>query len=293
MKSTVVQVLSAGLFFALAATASTEALLEKPGLVSTSWLAERMNHSDLRIIDARASLRSYLQGHVPGAVYLNTETVRLSEGGVPARLFPPEQIADIFGKLGIGNRHTVVIYSSADESFSHAAYVAFLLEWSGHRAIGVVDGGVDKWIAEKREVTRKFPLRDPVSFKASLDASLLRTAEEVTSVVARENAVLLDARERQQYDAGHIPTARSFFLDRMLTGEEVKTWKSPGELRALAAEAGALGAKPIITYCTSGRESAQIWFTLRHVAALPNVSSYHGSWIDWTSRGLPVAPGER
>jgi len=274
---------------AFALPALGDPLLGKPGLVTTEWLAERIDHPALRIIDAREGLRPYIQGHLPGAVYLNTETLRLSEGGVPARLLPPGQLAEIFSKVGIGNGHTVVIYSSGGESFAHATFVAFVLEWLGHRAIGVLDGGYEKWTAEGRAVTGAFPSFDQARFEPSVDPSVMRTAAEVEKAVAERDAVLLDARGPPMYAAGHIPSAGSYFLERTLEGDAVKTWKSPAELRRLARGAGADGMKPVITYCTSGRESSQIWFTLRHVAGLPDVASYAGALIDWTSKGLPLA----
>ena len=185
----------------------------------------------------------------------------------------------------------MVIYSSGEESFSHAAYVAFVLNWLGHRAIGVLDGGFEKWRAEDREITLAFPSHARAEFEARPDSELLKTRQEVMDAISGESAVLLDARRPEQYESGHIPTARSFFLQNTLEGDTVKTWKSPEELRALASEAGVRADRPTITYCTSGRESAQIWFTLRYVAGLEDVSSYHGSWIDWTAAGLPAESG--
>ena len=290
--SIAVPLLSVWTFLTLAIPGLAAPLLERPGLVSTEWLTERIGHPNLRIVDARASLRSYLRGHVPGAVYLNTETIRISQGGVPARLLPPEQIAGILGHIGLANHHTVVIYSGADEAFSHAAYVAFLLEWLGHQAIGVVDGGFEKWQHEDRPLSRKFSFQDPAIFRIQFNPAILVPADRVSQAIAGPHAVLLDAREPQPFAAGHLPTARNLFHQHTLTETEIKTWRSPAELRAMAAASGADGLQPIITYCTSGRESAQLWFSLRHVARLPNVSSYHGSWIDWTARGLPTAGTE-
>jgi len=44
--------------------------------------------SDARsvLIDVRTDVFAYLKGHLPGAEYLNTETLRASEGGIPTRL---------------------------------------------------------------------------------------------------------------------------------------------------------------------------------------------------------------
>ncbi len=270
----------------LAANASAS-LLEKPGLVTTEWLAEHADHPDLRVIDARSGLSAYMRGHVPGAVYLNTESVRISAGGIPASLLPTGQIASIFQRLGIGADHAVVIYSSGEEAFSHATYVAFLLEWLGHRSIGVLDGGFEKWSAEDRPVTTEFPRHSPVvsATGARLQPEVMTEAPALREMLRDEAVVLLDARGEAAFEAGHLPGAERFFLRNTLAGEEVLTWKSPEAIRELAAKAGVDGRKPVVTYCTSGRESSQIWFTLRHVAGFENVSSYHGSWIDWTARG--------
>jgi len=267
--------------------AVAQPLLDKPSLVTTEWLAKHLNDPNLRIIDARASLRDYLQGHIPNAIYLNTETLRISQGGVPARLLPPERLAEIFGAIGIGNANTVVVYSSAEDAFAHATYIAFVLELLGHRAIGVLDGGFEKWQAEGRPVSREFPKVTPTLFVARVNPSLRADWLTVWRAVQKGEAQLLDARDPKTFASGHIPSARNAFLRENLQGERVLTWR---EKEALMARLKALGidpTKPIVTYCTSGREASQLWFTLRHVLNIPQVVIYDGSWIDWTARKMP------
>jgi thiosulfate/3-mercaptopyruvate sulfurtransferase len=269
------------------AVASAQPLLDKPSLVTTEWLAKHLNAPNLRIIDARASLRDYLQGHIPNAIYLNTETLRISQGGVPARLLPPERLAEIFGAIGIGNAHTVVVYSSAEDAFAHAAYIAFVLELLGHRAIGVLDGGFEKWQAEGRPVSREFPKVTPTHFVARVNPSLRADWLTVWRAVQKGGAQLLDARDPKTFALGHIPSARSAFLRENLQGERVLTWRDKEALMARLKALGIDPTKPVITYCTSGREASQLWFTLRHVLNIPQVAVYDGSWIDWTARKMP------
>jgi thiosulfate/3-mercaptopyruvate sulfurtransferase len=269
------------------AVASAQPLLDKPSLVTTEWLAKHLNAPNLRIIDARASLRDYLQGHIPNAIYLNTETLRISQGGVPARLLPPERLAEIFGAIGIGNAHTVVVYSSAEDAFAHAAYIAFVLELLGHRAIGVLDGGFEKWQAEGRPVSREFPKVTPTHFVARVNPSLRADWLTVWRAVQKGGAQLLDARDPKTFALGHIPSARSAFLRENLQGERVLTWRDKEALMARLKALGIDPTKPIVTYCTSGREASQLWFTLRHVLNIPQVAVYDGSWIDWTARKMP------
>ncbi len=269
-------------------SAMAQPLLEKPQLVTTEWLAQHLRHPNLRIIDARPTLLAYLQGHLPNAIYLNTETLRVSHGGVPARLLPPERLAEIFGMLGINNQHTVVIYSSADDAFAHATFIAFVLEWLGHKRIGVLDGGWEKWQSEGRPVSRDFPKVKPTSFMAAVNSNLRVDWLQVWRWVREGRAQLLDARPPQLFGQGHIPTARNAFLRENLKGEKVLTWRSKDELLARLKALGIDLNKPVVTYCTSGREASQLWFTLRHVLGLPKVVVYDGSWIDWTARQLPI-----
>ncbi len=132
-------------------------------------MARHLNDPNLRVIDARANFRDYLEGHIPNAIYLNTETLRISHGDVPARLLPAVRLGEIFG--AIGNHHTVLI-SNAEDAFAHETYVAFVLELLGHRAIGVLDGGFEKWQAEGRPVTHELPKVSPTRFVAKVNPAL-------------------------------------------------------------------------------------------------------------------------
>lgn len=277
------------LSIALLATAFAFAqpLLTKPTLVTTEWLAKHLNHPNLRIIDARPSLRDYLEGHIPNAIYLNTETLRISHGGVPARLLPPERLAEIFGAIGIGNQHTVVVYSGGGDAFAHATYIAFALELLGHNAVGVLDGGFEKWQAEGRPVTREFPKVLPTRFTPRVNSQVRADWFTVWRNLQNKNAQILDARSPKEFASGHIPNAINAFLRENLQGEKVLTWKSKHELEARFKALGIDPKKPIVTYCNSGREASQLWFTLRHILGIPNVAVYDGSWIDWSARKLP------
>ncbi len=272
------------------AAVNAQPLLERPQLVSTEWLAQHLNDPRLRVIDARASLSDYLAGHIPNAVYLNTETLRLSRGGVPARLLPPERLAEIFGLLGIGNHHTVVVYSSAADAFAHATYVAFVLEMLGHRAIGVLNGGWEKWVADGLPLARQFPKFLPTRFVPKVNLSLRADWLQVWQGIQSKAVQILDARSPKAYQQGHLPTAKNFFLRDNLQGEKVFTWRSKDELLTKLKALGVDLQKPTIIYCNSGREASQLWFTLHHVLGLNQVAVYDGSWIDWTSRQLPKSP---
>ncbi|MCS7192298.1 MAG: rhodanese-like domain-containing protein, partial [Armatimonadetes bacterium] len=249
--------------FLLATFAFAQPLLTKPTLVTTEWLARNLNNPEIRIIDARPSLRDYLEGHIPNAIYLNTETIRISLGGIPARLLPVDRLAEIFGAIGIGNQNTVVIYSGGGDAFAHATYVAFVLELLGHQAIGILDGGFEKWQSEGRPVTKEFPKVLSTKFVPKVKEKLRADWLDVWGNLQGKSAQILDARSPKDFAAGHIPTSLNAFLRDNLQGEKVLTWKSKDELLERFKKLGIDLKKPIVTYCNSGREGSQLWFTLR------------------------------
>src|SRR4051812_39729309 len=57
-----------------------------PALVSTDQLTEWQRLGQVSLIDVRSDLFTYLRGHLPGAAYLNAETLRATQGGIPAQL---------------------------------------------------------------------------------------------------------------------------------------------------------------------------------------------------------------
>ncbi len=134
---------------------------DAPQLISTAQLAQRLNDPNLRIIDARGALATYLQEHLPNALFLSTETLRLTRGGIPGQMLPPERLAEIFGAMGIGAENEVVVYSSAEDAFSAATYTALALLAIGHTRVAVLDGGFEKWKAENRPLSRAIPRFEP------------------------------------------------------------------------------------------------------------------------------------
>jgi 3-mercaptopyruvate sulfurtransferase SseA len=97
-----------------------------PRLVSTDELARWQAQGPVVVLDVRTDVFAYLKGHLPGAEYLNTETVRASEGGIPTRLLSAGAYRELFGRLGIAYDKPVVIYSAGETHNIDATFVAWL-----------------------------------------------------------------------------------------------------------------------------------------------------------------------
>ena len=272
---------------------------DHPRLIEAGELAPVINHPSIRIVDMRTSLPDYLNGHIPNAVYLHFENLLVPRNGIPAQL--PEKISleKIMGdSLGISNDMWVVLYS--EKSNPNATYLLWTLNHLGHKKVGILNGGWEKWVGEKLPQTQAYPPLSSKKFFGRIKGENLAEKKWVLGRLSARNGVIIDARSPKQYSGeegeeirkGHIPGARNVFWETTLEGDEVKVWKKKEDLEKLFAESGVVKQKEVIVHCRTGREASHLYFTLKYVLGFPNVRLYRGSWVEWAAdQNLPVKMG--
>ncbi len=286
---------------ALVALVAPPAAAQQARLVSTEQLAAELDRGDAVLVDVRQSWTSYLQGHLPGAVWLHVESLRTGAGGLPFQLWPAEVYARLFDRLGLAAARPVVVYSAGDQLDVAATFATWILEHLGGRDIRVLDGGYAKWVLEGRPVTQRLPRR-ATARGGWLSGQAFRppvaSLEDVRRAVAGSGALLVDARPVEQFRGtagaqprrGHIPGAVNHpWKDDLETRELALVWKDREALRAGYEAQGITPDRDIILYCNTGTEASHLFFALRNLLGYPRVRIYLGSWTEWAEREeLPV-----
>ncbi|MBV7339444.1 sulfurtransferase [Chloroflexi bacterium TSY] len=270
-------------------------------LVSTEWVAEHLNDSNIRIVESDEDILLYDVEHIPSAVKidwhadLNDALIRdyVDKAGFEA----------LMQKNGISNDTTVVFYG--DKNNWWACYAFWVFQLFGHTNAKVMDGGRAKWIAEGREMTRDIPSYPASNYAAQdrNDAPIRAFQPDVRDHI-NASKPLVDVRSPGEYSGellhmpdypqegavrgGHIPGAKSVPWAR--AANEDGTFKSADELRAIyEQEQGLRSSDDVIAYCRIGERSSHTWFVLTYLLGYDNVRNYDGSWTEWGNTvGVPI-----
>jgi thiosulfate/3-mercaptopyruvate sulfurtransferase len=265
--------------------------------VSADWLqshADGVVTADVRwYLDGRVGRDAYEAGHVPGAVFVDLDSVLAAPPSRAAGRHPlpdPQAFADDLGTLGISDDDTVIAYDDAGGVI--AARLAWMLRAIGRDA-ALLDGGISAWMGQLESGAGRRPRARSTArpWPAGLIASPEDAADSANSV--------LDARDRDRYRgelepidrrAGHIPGAHSLPC-RENVGPDGRLL-SADELRRRITELGVQDDTPVVSYCGSGVTACHNLLVLEHVG-VGHGRLYPGSWSQWSSDpARPVATGE-
>jgi thiosulfate/3-mercaptopyruvate sulfurtransferase len=272
-------------------------------LVSTGWVSEHLNDSNLRLVEVDVDTSAYEKGHIRNAVGWNWQTQL--QDNVRRDLLGQKQFEELASKSGIGNDTTVVLYGDNNNWF--AAYALWQFKYFGHKDVRLMNGGRKKWELEGRPFTTEVPSVTPTSYKSNPpDESIRARRELIFQVLDGKNASLVDVRSPDEFTGkviappgmtetaqrgGHIPGAIS--IPWAKAANDDGTFKSYDELVKLYEGQGVRPDREAVAYCRIGERSSHTWFVLKYLLGYDRVRNYDGSWTEWGNLvDAPIEKGE-
>ncbi|MFE9449790.1 sulfurtransferase [Streptomyces sp. NPDC006739] len=260
-----------------------------PTLLDVRWQLSTAAAAGAPALDGRAE---YAAGHLPGAVFVDLDEELASAPGARGR-HPLPDLAE-FGaamrRAGVSAARPVVVYDGGQGWAAARAW--WLLRWTGHPDVRVLDGGLPAWPGPLSAGT---PVPAEGDFEPVPEAGGLLDADGAAELA--RSGVLLDARAGERYRGevepidrvgGHIPGAVSAPTTQNV-GPDGRFLPAE-ELRDRFEALGALGEARVGVYCGSGVSGAHEVLALA-VAGIA-AELYVGSWSEWSSDpSRPVAVG--
>ena len=276
-------------------------------LIQPADLARLLPDENVAVLDCRHDLarpdwsdHAYSEGHIPGAIQAHLDRNLSSPIGPQTGRHPlPDiaKLAETLGGWGIDRTVQVVAYDQGNGVYGARAW--WLLRWSGHTKVAVLDGGFAAWQEAGFPVSREPGTRKARTFVARANDSALVTTAELQQALANERISLIDARgadrfagENETIDpvAGHVPgaTSRPFGKNVDSRGR----FHAADELRRQWTET--LASRPaseVVAMCGSGVSACHNLLALE-IAGFPGAKLYPGSWSEWIRDPTrPIAMG--
>nr|WP_231997188.1 sulfurtransferase [Mycobacterium sp. 1245111.1] len=272
-------------------------------LISAAELARLVDGGDpVTVLDVRWRLdepdgrSTYLQGHVPGAVYVSLED-DLSDHSVTGRGRHPlpsgRSVEAAARRWGIRDGVPTVVYDDWNRAGSARAW--WVLTAAGIGDVRILDGGLEAWRAAGGSLASGGVDPSPGDATVTHDDLYHGALPTLTAQQVRD-VDLLDARAPERFRgevepidpvAGHIPGAKNLPSGAVLNADG--TFLTRDAIAELLAARDVDDTK-IGAYCGSGVTAAIT------VAALASAgyraALFPGSWSQWSSDSdNPVARG--
>ncbi len=264
----------------------------------------------------------YAEGHIPGALYLDTNWL---EDPANWNRRSPQEIEAALKTLGITNDTTVVVYGRDTEGDANekwpgrragqiaATRALMILRYAGVDDVRLLDGGYDWWVQGgnplETVIREPTPIAD-VGVKVPFRPEVIVDIGEAKEILAdRQGAALVSVRSWAEH-LGNVsgynyigPAGRiagdvwgncgtdAYHMQHYRNVDN--TMRAYPEIAANWAEAGITPDKWVAFYCGTGWRASETWF-YAYLQGWSRIAVYDGGWFEWSQDPInnPVEVGE-
>ena len=312
-------------------TLPVERLPNYDKLVHTEWLRQVLDGERPEAAPAGPFLlfhvnfgvpEEYEEGHIPGAMYLDTNRLESPDDW---NRRSPEELEQALCSLGVTRDTTVILYGRDTEGDANekwpgrragqiaASRAAMILRYSGVDDVRLLDGGYDWWVRAGYPLETVVREPTPVSsfgVQIPLRPEIIVDIDEAKQILAdRENAALVSVRTWNEHigkvsgynyiePAGRIAGdvwgncgSDAYHMQHYRNVDN--TMRAYPEIASIWEEVGITADKRVAFYCGTGWRASETWF-YAYLQGWERISVYDGGWFEWSQDPInnPIEVGE-
>ena len=266
-------------------------------LVETDWLEN--NKDKVKIIDCswhmpqtkRNGFEEYKTQHIPESIFFDLDDNSDKNTNLPHMLVNKNEWEKIVSKMGIKNEDMIIIYDNSDVVSSCRCWFNFIYYGHDPKLVHVLNGGLKKWMEEKRKVTNNLSKVMKSDYKSFENQELVKNKDSINQNIETQNFKVVDARSKERFEGkikeprkglrgGSIPESVCIPFKNLIN--EDNTFKNENEI--LNVFKNTLEGKittNIVFSCGSGVTASvlALAYSLINNKYMPTI--YDGSWAEY------------
>ena len=195
----------------------------------------------------------------------------------------------IVSNLGINNSDHIIVYDNSEVFSSCRVWYTFLYFGHDPDLISVLDGNFEKWINEKRPVSKEIIKNDKSNYKSDENSSLVINKSKVNENITQNKFQLIDARGEQRFlglqteprrelRSGNIKGSINLPFQKVINKN--RTFKKKDELIKIFKSKDISFEKEMVFSCGSG-VTACILGLANSIISGKKPIIYDGSWAEY------------
>ena len=266
-------------------------------LVETEWLEKNLDN--VKIIDCswhmpqtkRNGFDEYKKQHIPNTIFFDLDDNSKKNINLPHMLIEINNWEKVVSKMGIKNDDKIIIYDNSDVISSCRCWFNFIYFGHDPKLIHVLNGGLKKWIKEKRKITNDLTNIQISNYKSFEKKELVKNKQLIDENINTQKFKVIDARSKERFE-GKVSEPRkglrsgniknSFCIPFNLCLNDDKTFKNKEELKNVFQSClKNINEKNIVFSCGSGVTACvlALAYSLINDKYLPCI--YDGSWAEY------------
>jgi len=174
-----------------------------------TFASELKTNKEIIVIDVMAA-DVYAKQHIQGAINIPHKSL-YKEGPVEGQFREAAELADIFGKKGVSNTSKIFLYDDGSQKYNSRVW--WVLKYLGATDVWLLHKDMAQMEAARIPMSSSPSSLKATTFVVSLNPEMNIDMASLKSEMEKEGTVLLDARERDEYDGvdkaqkrkGHLP----------------------------------------------------------------------------------------